>query len=267
VRRLGAASDKVSAVAETAPLRVQLIAKTEFLAPPDVPWTTDADGGPALTEFAGRACYQSWSKPNPKTATNAGYIKHIIDVGHFSVLEHASVSFYITGISRSCTHELIRHRHFSYSQLSQRYVPEGDSRVVIPPGVDDDPELQRILTAAADASRAAYTKLLAKLEAKFMAGEPAKNTAILRRKQARQAARAVLPNATETRIVVTGNYRAWRHFIAMRASEHADVEIRRLAIECLRRLVDVAPAVFADFEVSTLSDGTEVATSPLATEA
>ena len=100
-----------------------------------------------------------------------------------------------------------------------------------------------------------------------MAGEGAENRAVLRRKQARQAARAVLPNATETRIVVTGNYRAWRHFIAMRASEHADVEIRCLAIECLRQLVGVAPAVFDDFEVSTLADGTEVATSPLATEA
>ena len=253
-------------MAETAPLRVQLIAKTEFLAPPDVPWTTDADGGSALVEFAGRACYQSWSKPNPRTATNAGYIKHIIDVGHFSVLEHASVSFYITGISRSCTHELIRHRHFSYSQLSQRYVPEKDSQVVVPPGMEDDPELQQILTEAADASRATYTELLARLEAKFAATSPRK-VAVLRRKQARQAARAVLPNATETRIVVTGNYRAWRHFIAMRASEHADVEIRRLAIECLRQLVDVAPAVFADFEVSTLADGTEVATSPFATEA
>ncbi|MGD1173669.1 FAD-dependent thymidylate synthase [Mycobacterium seoulense] len=250
-------------MAETAPLRVQLIAKTEFLAPPDVPWTTDADGGAALVEFAGRACYQSWSKPNPKTATNAGYIKHIIDVGHFSVLEHANVSFYITGISRSLTHELIRHRHFSYSQLSQRYVPEGDSRVVLPPGMEDDPELRRILTEAADASRATYAELLAKLEAKF-ADQP---NAVLRRKQARQAARAVLPNATETRIVVTGNYRAWRHFIAMRASEHADVEIRRLAIECLRQLAGAAPAVFADFEISTLADGTEVATSPLATEA
>ena len=90
---------------------------------------------------------------------------------------------------------------------------------------------------------------------------------MLRRKQARQAARAVLPNATETRIVVTGNYRAWRHFIAMRASEHADVEIRRLAIACLRQLADLAPAVFADFEITTLADGSEVATSPLATEA
>ena len=250
-------------MAETAPLRVQLIAKTEFTPPSDVPWSTDADGGPALLEFAGRACYQSWSKPNPRTATNASYLKHIIDVGHFSVLEHASVSFYITGISRSCTHELVRHRHFSYSQLSQRYVPERESQVVVPPGIEDDPELTEAFLQAADASRQAYTELLAGLEAK-LADEP---NATLRRKQARQAARAVLPNATETRIVVTGNYRAWRHFIAMRASEHADVEIRRLAITCLRQLADIASEVFADFEVTTLADGSEVATSPLATEA
>lgn len=250
-------------MAETAPLRVQLIAKTDFVAPPDVAWDTDADGGQALVEFAGRACYQSWSKPNPRTATNASYLHHIIDVGHFSVLEHASVSFYITGLSRSCTHELIRHRHFSYSQLSQRYVPERDAQVVVPPGLADDPELVRIFTDAADASRATYTELLDRLEAK-LADLP---NATLRRKQARQAARAVLPNATETRIVVTGNYRAWRHFVAMRASEHADVEIRRLAIACLRQLVEVAPAVFGDFDIATLADGTEVATSPLATEA
>ena len=275
LRRLGATSAtaaadgrvKVSAVAETAQLRVQLVAKTDFLAPPDVPWVTDADGGSALVEFAGRACYQSWSKPNPRTATNAGYVKHVIEVGHLSVLEHASVSFYITGISRSCTHELIRHRHLSYSQLSQRYVPEGDSRVVVPPGMDDDPELLQILADAADESRAAYAELLAKLEAKLSGGETTTDKlGVLRRKQARQAARAVLPNATESRILVTGNYRAWRHFVAMRASEHADVEIRRLAVECLRQLVGIAPAVFADFEVSALADGTEFATSPLATE-
>jgi thymidylate synthase (FAD) len=257
----------VFAVAETVPLHVQLIAKTEFVAPPDVPWSTDADGGQALVEFAGRACYQSWSKPNPKTATNAGYLRHVIDVGHLSVLEHASVSFYITGISRSCTHELIRHRHFSYSQLSQRYVPENESQIVVPPGLEDDPELRQILSDAADASRAAYSELMNRLEAKFAAGQPTEKTGVLRRKQARQAARAALPNATETRIVVTGNYRAWRHFVAVRASEHADVEIRRLAIACLRELVDVAPAVFSDFHIATLADGSEVATSPLATEA
>jgi thymidylate synthase (FAD) len=249
-------------VAETAPLRVQLIARTEFLAPPDVEWETDAEGGQALVEFAGRACYQSWSKPNPRTAANAAYIAHVIDVGHFSVLEHATASLYITGVSRSCAHELIRHRHFSYSQLSQRYVASGDARVVLPPEIEDDPELRELALAAADASRTAYSELLAALEAR-LADAP---NASLRRKQARQAARAVLPNDTETRIVVTGNFRAWRHLIAMRASEHADTEIRRLAVACLRELRAAAPAVFADFSITVLADGTEVATSPLATE-
>src|SRR5437660_4736493 len=112
--------------------KVELIAKTEFFPPAEVPWSTDADGGEALAEFAGRACYQSWRKPNPATATNAGYIRHILEVGHLSVLEHGSVTFYLTGMSRSLTHELIRHRHFSYSQLSQRYVPERNAAVVEP---------------------------------------------------------------------------------------------------------------------------------------
>ena len=254
-------------MAETAPLRVHLIARTEFLPPPDVDWNTDADGGAALVEFAGRACYQSWSKPNPRTATNTGYLRHIIDVGHFAALEHATVTFYLTGLSRSAAHELVRHRHLSFSQLSQRYVAEPQARIVIPPGMEDDAELQQILTAAADAGHAAYLTLLEKLETKLAAGEPTENLGALRRKHARQAARAVLPNATETRIVVTGNYRAWRHFVAVRASEHADVEIRRVAIACLRELAATAPAVFGDFQIGVLGDGSEVATSPLATEA
>ncbi|HWD04767.1 MAG TPA: FAD-dependent thymidylate synthase [Amycolatopsis sp.] len=238
--------------------RVQLIARTEFFPPEDVPWTTDADGGEALAEFAGRACYQSWRKPNPATATNAGYLEHIIEVGHLSVLEHGQVTFYLTGISRSLTHELIRHRHFSYSQLSQRYVPERDAEFVEPGVIAEDPVLHEKFIRATQASVDAYRELLAGLEEKF-ADAP---SATLRRKQARQAARAVLPNATETRIVVTGNYRAWRHFVAMRATEHADVEIRSLAVECLRQLHKAAPNVFADFTISTLPDGTEVATSP-----
>jgi thymidylate synthase (FAD) len=245
---------------QTVSLGVQLVAKTEFFPPADVPWTTDADGGQALAEFAGRACYQSWGKPNPATATNAGYLRHILEVGHLSVLEHGTVSFYLTGISRSLTHELIRHRHFSYSQLSQRYVPERDASMVEPQVISDDPELHAMFTDAADAAVKAYEELLAGLETHF-ADVP---NATLRRKQARQAARAILPNATETRIVVTGNYRAWRHFVAMRATEHADVEIRELAVECLKQLQRVAPNVFADFEISALPDGTEVAASPYA---
>ncbi|MFI5485237.1 FAD-dependent thymidylate synthase [Micromonospora echinaurantiaca] len=238
--------------------QVKLIAWTHFEAPDEVPWSTDAEGGQALAEFAGRACYQSWKKPNPATATNAGYLAHILEVGHLSVLEHGSVSFYFTGVSRSFTHELIRHRHFSYSQLSQRYVPERDAAMVEPAVIADDPELHKKFVEAAEASVRAYNELLEGLERRFADVE----NATLRRKQARQAARAVLPNATETRIVVTGNYRAWRHFIAMRATEHADVEIRELAVECLRQLQRVAPNVFADFVISTLPDGTEVAASP-----
>ncbi|MFI9009643.1 FAD-dependent thymidylate synthase [Actinosynnema sp. NPDC053489] len=249
-------------MAETVSPKVQLIAKTEFFPPDGVPWSTDADGGEALAEFAGRACYQSWTKPNPATATNAGYIKHIIEVGHLSVLEHGSVSFYLTGISRSLTHELIRHRHFSYSQLSQRYVPERNAAMVEPDVIANDPELHEKFLAAAQAGVDAYNELLKGLEDKF-SDVP---SATLRRKQARQAARAILPNATETRIVVTGNYRAWRHFIAMRATEHADVEIRALAVECLRQLQKAAANVFADFTISALADGTEVASSPLVTE-
>ena len=247
---------------EVVPLSVQVVAQTQFTPPADVPWETDVDGGQALAEFAGRACYQSWDKPNPATATNAGYLRHILEVGHLSVLEHGTVSMYLTGVSRSLTHELIRHRHFSYSQLSQRYVPEQDAAFVEPAVIAEDPELHQRFLAATDAARAAYEDLLDSLEQRF-AGVP---NATLRHRQARQAARSVLPNATETRVVVTGNYRAWRHFVAMRASEHADVEIRELALACLRELQRVAGNVFGDFRISALADGTEVAASPFVTE-
>ncbi|WP_312875566.1 FAD-dependent thymidylate synthase [Allocatelliglobosispora scoriae] len=242
--------------------QVALIAWTQFATPAGVPWETDAEGGQALAEFAGRACYQSWAKPNPATATNEGYLRHILEVGHLSVLEHGTVTFYFTGVSRSFTHELIRHRHFSYSQLSQRYVPERDAAMVEPGVIAEDPELHKRFVAASEAAVRAYTELLEGLEAKFAHV----GNATLRRKQARQAARSVLPNATETRIVVTGNYRAWRHFIAMRATEHADVEIRELAIECLRQLQGVAPNVFADFKISKLADGSEIAASEFSWE-
>ena len=247
---------------EIVPLQVQVIARTQFTPPADVPWETDVDGGQALAEFAGRACYQSWNKPNPATATNAGYLRHILEVGHLSVLEHGTVTLYLTGVSRSLTHELIRHRHFSYSQLSQRYVPQQEPTFVEPAVLAGDPDLHAAFLAATDAALTAHRELMAGLEKTFD-GVP---NATLRRKQALQAANSVLPAATETRLVVTGNYRAWRHFIAMRASEHADVEIRRLALACLRELQRVAPHVFQDFRISSLADGTEVAASPYVTE-
>jgi len=249
-------------VPEIVPLKVQVIAQTQFSAPAEVPWETDVEGGQALAEFAGRACYQAWDRANPATATNEGYLRHILEVGHLAVLEHASVSMYLTGLSRSLAHELTRHRHFSYSQLSQRYLPSGDATFVEPAVIAEDPELHEAFLAATDAALVAHRRLLEGME-KALDGVP---NATLRRKQALQAANSVLPTATETRLVVTGNYRAWRHFIAMRASEHADVEIRRLALACLRELQRVAAHVFQDFRISTLADGTEVAASPYVTE-
>lgn len=139
----------------------------------------DATGADDLAEFAGRACYQSWSRPNPETATSECYHENTLSMGHFSIYEHASLTFYITGVSRSLTHELVRHRHLSFSQLSQRFVAE--------------------------------------------------------------AARSVLLNAQETKIVVSGNIRAWREFVQKRNSPHADAEIRALAQEVLSVLRRVAP--------------------------
>jgi thymidylate synthase (FAD) len=276
-------------VLETVAPTVRVIAYTRFDPPDDVPWFTDSDGGQALAEFAGRACYQSWNKPNHVTATNAGYLRHILEVGHLSVLEHGTVTFYLTGVSRSFTHELVRHRHFSYSQLSQRFVAEHNAAMVEPAIVADDPELHALFTQAANQSLTAYAQLVNRLEAKLSAGShgshrptsylpdgspysetchqcgkewPCRTARTAAHKGARQAARAVLPNATETSIVVTGNYRSWRHFITMRATEHADVEISAVAVACLRELQRIAPNVFADFTITTLADGTETAASP-----
>ena len=249
-------------MAEQVQLDVQLIAATQFHHPPQPDWERDdaATDAEALVEFAGRACYDSFDKPNPRTRTNESYLRHLLEVGHDALIEHVTATLYIQGISRSACHELVRHRHFSFSQLSQRFVHPVDAQVVIPKAIADDEQLSRLLLGAVDETRFVYDELLNALEEK-LADEP---NAILRMKQARQAARSILPNATESRIVVTGNYRAWRHFIAARATEYADVEIRSVAIACLRLLKAQAPVLFDDFNISTLSDGTEMASSPYA---
>ena len=250
------------AVPPTASLRVRVVGRTEFLPPDDVPWRTDAEGGQALVEFAGRAVYEAWDRAVPATATNEGYARHVLEVGHLALLEHGTVTLYVTGISRAVAAELVRHRHLSASQLSARHVPERPA-VVEPAAVAADPELHERFLAAADAALAAHGALLAGLEERSADAPGAE----LRRRQARQAARAVLPEALETRLVVTGNYRAWRHFVGMRGSDSADAELRRLALACLHELRGVAPHVFGDFRISTLADGTQAAASPLVGEA
>jgi thymidylate synthase (FAD) len=221
-----------------------------FLDDHEVTWQTDTEvGAEALAEMAGRVCYMSYGKGR---RTNREFVGHLIDVGHGSVLEHAVWSFLLTGVSRSFTHELIRHRHFSYSQLSQRYVDESDSDFVEPDVIAEDPELHAIWREAVDATRLAYDRLIPVLEKRY-AQVPDKT---LRRKLARQAARSVLPNATETKIFVTGNARALRHFIELRGSEHADVEIRKVAVAMLEILRREAPAMFGDYDLVDLPDGT-----------
>ncbi len=238
-------------------LVVRLIGRTDFLPPGDVPFTTDVDGGQALAEFAGRACYASWEKAVPTTASNAGFLEHILQVGHLSVLEHATATFYVTGLSRGAAHELIRHRHFSVSQLSPR--APADSYVE-PAGLD--PAATERFAVAVAAADTAYRSLLDDLE--HTAGDGPGST--LLRKQARQAAAGLLPAAAATAVVVTGNYRSWRHFIGTRATDAADVEVRSLAVAILRLLQQSAPHVFADFRISRLPDGSRTAASPLVGE-
>lgn len=203
-----------------------------------------------LTELSGRACYQSFHKPNPATATNAGYISRTLhEQEHFSIAEHASATFYITGVSRALTHELIRHRHLSYSQLSQRFVDESEASIVIPPAVTESTatvvydteefhdDLKGSLTKAlewwAQDALLNYEEIVEALQ-----GEG------LPRKQAREAARAVLPNMIETRIVVTGNLRAWYEVIDRRIQPDADAEIQQLSRMLLKQLLTIAPDVF-----------------------
>ena len=220
-----------------------------FLGDHGATWKTDTEvGGEQLAELAGRVCYMSYGKGR---RTNREFIEHIVEVGHGSVLEHAVWSFLITGVSRSFTHELIRHRHFSYSQLSQRYVDESNSDFIEPDVIADDEHLHAIWSEAVNATRAAYDQLVAGMEHKFV--DVTDKT--LRRKLARQAARSVLPNATETKIFVTGNARALRHFIELRGSEHADVEIRKVAVAMLKLMQLEAPAMFGDYALVPLADG------------
>ena len=195
-------------------------ALSAFLADHEVShWSTDTEvGGEKLIETAGRVCYMSFQKPRP--GGNKAYIGHILEVGHGSVLEHAVFNLLFTGVSRSLTHELVRHRAgFGFSQLSQRFVDESECSFVEPEAIAADPELHRLWLEAVQASQTAYRDLADRLTETFK--DIPDRTA--RRKKAREAARSVLPNATETKIFVTANGRALRHFIEMRGDAAADV--------------------------------------------
>lgn len=306
------------------------------------PYSEDApSAGDALAEFSGRVCYMSFKNKRP--GGNQVYLDHIKEVGHGSIAEHSNYSLLFTGVSRSLTHELIRHRAgMAYSQASQRYIDESVAEYVEPDIIRDDPELHEIWLKAVQHAHEAYVDLADRLTEKLKrpdggammirketvscsecdgtgyllghtdgdeacpgclgagrwdittfvpkgcpkCGKVLSQRAIdvdgkfvqaivcidrdggkcdytkplmtgtERRKAARQAARSVLPNATETKIVVTGNARAWRHFLEQRGSRHAEPEIRKLANIVLTKLQAAAPNLFSDYVMDPLDDGT-----------
>lgn len=225
-----------------------------------------------IVETAGRLCYMSYDKPRP--GGSRAYIEHILEVGHGSVLEHAVFSFMISGVSRTLTHELVRHRAgMSYSQLSQRYVDSSDVAFVAPPAlIDDIREAEKTWVEPHDLfdlptpgqtwiqhcenSLYAYDELSDHLSKRFSGLD--KTSA---RKAARESARSVLPGCTETKIFVTANARSLRHFLTLRGSLHADAEIRRLASTILSIVRCEAPNIFGDFSEQVAPDGRTFLTS------
>lgn len=222
---------QVSLLASTWVREVPLWDAAEYDISGDNLYTTDAD---ALSEAAGRICYQSWGRKNPATATNAGYLANIVRQGHFSVMEHASATFLVRGVSRALLTELTRHRHLSFSVVSQRYVDYAHTEPVIPPALEGQP--------AADMVRSAYHEATELYEVLA----DALGHAGYSRKQAREAARAVLPNAAPVDMIVTGNLRAWRDVLGKRWHVAADAEIKEFAGIVLGELREVAPNSFAD---------------------
>ena len=236
--------------------RVTLLARPDFHEPDHltVTWLGEGTGGERLAEFAGRLCYMS--QANPAKRPTREYLENIKKQGHGSVLEHSNYSLLLEGVSRSLTHELVRHRAgFAYSQLSQRYVDESNASFVVPPAIIGDHTLEKSWRDHVEGAQRTYVSLVEQLMERY----GWVSDRVHRRKMAREAARAVLPNATETKIVVTGNARAWRTMLELRAGEGAELEIRRLAVTTLRLLQREAPGFFSDFVIYVADDRREAA--------
>ncbi len=230
-------------------MRVILHAKSHIVS--DIPGfirepDTDRADADLTAEEAGRLCYLSGHRPNPKTAANPDYLLNIQNERHYSVLGHAAATFYIEGISRNCTHEIIRHRWFTFSEVSQRYVDVYKLGESLHPGLsawmstnaENDDGRQEMLTIVDRVTKDAYRIITDELIRHHGYGP----------KQARQAARWVLPGGTETKILMSGNLRAWRDFLSQRLTPHADDEIRAVALETYKILKAEFPGSFQDFD-------------------
>lgn len=188
--------------------------------------TPDAE---KLIENVGRTAYLSFDRQ--KNGSEKSFIKMLIKNQHFSVLEHAYASFRISEVSRAATHQLIRHRICSFIQQSQRYVNEKDFKYVIPDSINENHLL-----------KSKYEKLMEEIRQLYKE--------LLENGIRKEDARYVLPNATMTQIVVTANFREWRHIIEVRGEKSAQWEIRRIVIEVLKILKQYAPTCFEDLKIN-----------------
>jgi thymidylate synthase (FAD) len=193
----------------------------------------------AVIAMAARLCYSPSDIESLKQKTAAkdqrGFVDKLMKMGHMSPIEHASFTFAVEGISRACSHQLVRHRLASYSQQSQRYVSEeAGFDYIIPEAIKGDAELEKYFADFMAKSQKAYNHLVKKLNKKGINGE-----------SANQDARFVLPNAAETKIIITMNARELLHFFRQRCCNRAQWEIRALAIEMLKLVSGIAPTVFA----------------------
>jgi len=218
--------------------------------------TSEATPPEEIVEVSGRICYMSFGK-SQSPRTNSEYIKNLIRQRHESVLEHINWTFLLTGVSRGFTHQLVRHRvGFAYSQLSQQYHQETDATFVEPSHLSFSPKALAAWQQAITITKQAYKNIIDELETLEMAtnlGEEFNKKEISR--ALNSAARSVLPNGIETKIMVTANARALRHFLKVRGSIIGDEEMRNVASELLCYLKKDAPSVFSDFQTDTLSDG------------
>lgn len=212
-----------------------------------------------LLKTAGQTCYASFGPKRTYNENAKRYFGNLSSSGHGSVYEHANFSFLCYGISRSNTHEVVRHRAgTAYSQLSQRFVSGRVLRFVERPEYQQHPSLHKRFEERIDRAAEEYEQVADELLALQDEGDAllSADARTDRRKRVQQAARSVLPNESETLLVMTANVRAWRHTIEMRTDAHAEAEIRDLFFRiflCLRR---AEPLLFEDYEVQSYPDGT-----------
>lgn len=230
---------------------VTVLSLPSFIPHPEYKVPPTDNVGYALIAHAGKGCYDSYGEDGRSIKE---HIQALIQSKHGSVLEHVNVSFFIEGISRGLSHELVRHRHFAFSQRSTRYTNEDEAAIVLDPfyaRLYNEARydlVSQFINSCEDAINS-YKQAVSLLDATGMS-----------RKWKRGKARQLLPHALETRLTMTGNIRAWRWFIESRSNRHAEAEIRRLSFFIFTLIKSIYPLLFEDFEEEYVDDYPEYTT-------